>query len=232
MAPTLTPRQTFREVLTQAAAQAKLLLPPEVNGRIESAVRLVLLQDVVFNADGTATVGSSSDPMKTYTLAGSACDCQDFVHGKGTEGWCQHRIAANLLKSVERVLARRVEPEPEPEVELPAEMEVWSDNDPELEEVEMPPTPVAPLPEAPVSITLKATLHGHEVLVTLRGTDFASVRTQVEEASAWLQAQTPPAHVVQGQGWCAVHQVTMKLNHKDGREWYSHSTTDGWCKGR
>ena len=38
-----------------------------------------------------------------------------------------------------------------------------------------------------MSITLKATLHGHEVMVTLRGVDFASVKAQVEHASAWLQ---------------------------------------------
>ena len=37
--------------------------------------------------------------------------------------------------------------------------------------------------EAPVSMTLKATLHGHEVLVTLRGHDFASVQVQVEQAA-------------------------------------------------
>jgi len=47
--------------------------------------------------------------------------------------------------------------------------------------------PTVPLPEAPVSITLKATLHGYEVLVTLCGVDFASVKAQVEHASAWLQ---------------------------------------------
>jgi cytoskeletal protein RodZ len=40
--------------------------------------------------------------------------------------------------------------------------------------------PTAPLPEAPASITLKATLHGHEVMVTLRGVDFFSVKAQVE----------------------------------------------------
>ena len=34
-----------------------------------------------------------------------------------------------------------------------------------------------------MSITLKATLHGHEVMVTLRGVDFASVKAQVEQAS-------------------------------------------------
>jgi len=44
------------------------------------------------------------------------------------------------------------------------------------------------LSEASVSIARMDTLHGHEVLVTLRGTDFASVKTQVEQASQWLQA--------------------------------------------
>jgi hypothetical protein len=38
----------------------------------------------------------------------------------------------------------------------------------------------------PVSITLKATLHGHEAMVTLRGVDFASVKAQVKQASQWL----------------------------------------------
>lgn len=33
------------------------------------------------------------------------------------------------------------------------------------------------------SSTLKATLYGHEVMVTLRGVDFASVKAQVEQAS-------------------------------------------------
>ena len=52
-----------------------------------------------------------------------------------------------------------------------------------------PAQPIASLPEAPVSICLKGKLNGQEVLVTLLGTDFASVRAQVEQASAWLKAQ-------------------------------------------
>src|SRR5215831_15447007 len=39
-----------------------------------------------------------------------------------------------------------------------------------------PEAPTVFLPEALVSITLKAILHGHEVMVTLRGVDFASVK--------------------------------------------------------
>ena len=91
MSPLLTPdRQTFRAVVADAAAKAKAKLPEAVNGRVESAVKLVLAHDVIFLEDGTIEVGSSSDPLKTYTLAGHACDCQDFAYGQAPEGWCQH----------------------------------------------------------------------------------------------------------------------------------------------
>jgi hypothetical protein len=43
--------------------------------------------------------------------------------------------------------------------------------------------PAQSSPEAPVSITRKAMLNGHEVMVTLRGHDFASVKAQMEQAS-------------------------------------------------
>jgi hypothetical protein len=94
-----------------------------------------------------------------------------------------------------------------------------------------------PLPEAPVSITLKATLHGHEVLVTLRGVDFASVKAQVEAASAWLKAQAPAQPPTQSpgppRGWCRTHDMQMTQTTKHGRSWYSHRLADGsWCKGR
>ena len=87
-----------------------------------------------------------------------------------------------------------------------------------------------------MSITLKATLHGHEVLVTLRGVDFASVKAQVEQASEWLKVQAPAQPPTQGtehpEGWCSKHGVQMHQNHKDGRSWWSHKTTQGWCKGK
>ena len=101
------------------------------------------------------------------------------------------------------------------------------------------PTPQpAPLPEAPVSITLKATLHGHEVLVTLRGHDFASVQAQVEQASQWLQSQTPAQASSQAASpeperrYCPKHGTEMQLNTKEGRSWWSHKTAEGWCKGK
>jgi hypothetical protein len=98
-----------------------------------------------------------------------------------------------------------------------------------------------PLPEAPVSITLKATLHGHEVMVTLRGTDFASVKAQVEQASQWLSVQAPPQPPAQrttqpdhdDSPYCHRHKTALKRFTKAGRSWFSHKTADGrWCRGQ
>jgi hypothetical protein len=102
-------------------------------------------------------------------------------------------------------------------------------------------TSALPLPEAPVSITLKATLHGHEVMVTLRGVDFASVKAQVEQASQWLSVQAPPQPPAQRttqaghdeSPYCHRHKTVMKRFSKNGRAWWSHKAADGrWCKGQ
>ena len=69
---------TFRETVALVAARAKEKLPVQVNGRIESAVKLVLAHDVLFLDNGTVEVGSASDPLKVHVLSGSTCDCADF----------------------------------------------------------------------------------------------------------------------------------------------------------
>jgi hypothetical protein len=94
---TLTPRQTpgsasrasFRETVAQVAEQARAILPASVNGRIESAVKLVLAGDVLFCEDGSVEVGSS-DPTRYYKLVGPTCTCKDFVEGRAPESWCKH----------------------------------------------------------------------------------------------------------------------------------------------
>src|SRR5215475_438562 len=101
----LTDRQTFRETVALVATAAKAKLPLAVNGRIESAAKLVLWQDVEPQADGSIFVGSASDPGKTYRLMGLTCECQDWQHGKAPEGWCAHRIAAGIHKRVGQLLA-------------------------------------------------------------------------------------------------------------------------------
>jgi len=87
-----------------------------------------------------------------------------------------------------------------------------------------------PLGQRSLPYTLKATLHGHEVMVTLRGVDFASVKAQVEQASTWLQAHGGQAADTTPQ--CPKHGA-MKPSTK-GKGWYCpHKLADGsWCKGK
>ena len=87
-----------------------------------------------------------------------------------------------------------------------------------------------PLGQRSLPYTLKASLHGHEVMVTLRGTDFASVKAQVEDASQWLQAQS--GHTADDTPQCPKHGA-MTPSTK-GKGWYCpHKLADGsWCKGK
>jgi hypothetical protein len=50
---TSTDRQTYRELVAQVAGKARGILPEQTNGRIESAVKLVLNGDVEVLADGS-----------------------------------------------------------------------------------------------------------------------------------------------------------------------------------
>jgi hypothetical protein len=202
-------RQAWREAVAEIADKAKAKLP-ECSGRVDSAVKIVLAGDVELMPDGTARVASQSNGTTTYHIVNGHCDCRDYE--KAPHQFCKHRLSAAITRRAQELVKVKLQPEP----------------------AQPQPTPV-PLPEAPVSITLKASLHGHEVLVTLRGTDFASVKSQVEQASQWLKLQAPaqsqPARTEQG--WCGKHGVAMKLNHgKNGSTWYSHKTVDGWCQGR
>jgi hypothetical protein len=231
---TLTPRQTFRDVLAQAAEQARALLPVSTNGRIESAVKLVLSGDLFFNEDGSVEVGGS-DPSRYYRLVGSTCTCTDFVQEKAPQGMCKHRIAANLHKSVERVLARRAAPEPEPEIELPVDFEMYPDNDPEETPMPCPAPAPVPLPEAPASVNCHITIAGRQVQLTLRGVSEDEVLTRLERVLARYPVSPPTTSAVPEpeKRFCPTHGTEMQRNEKEGRFWWSHRTADGqWCKGK
>jgi hypothetical protein len=240
--PTLTPdRQTFRALVADVAARAKARLPEAVNGRIESAVKLVLAYDVTPRADGTVEVGSSSDPIKTYTVVGKACDCQDFAYGKAPQGWCQHRLAAAIQQRVQELLP----PAPEPEIDESVAYESWSKAQEEVyqglelsQQRERAATPA--LPEAPASVNVRIQIDGREVQWTLRDTDEGRLAERLTALLArYPQPQAPaqpPASQRQEprEGYCAIHQVQMRWNEgTDGRKgWWSHMTADGWCQGR
>jgi len=206
-------RQAWREAVAEIAEKAKAALP-ECNGRVDSAVKIVLAGDVELQADGTAKVASQSNGSTAYQVVNGHCDCKDFA--KAPHQFCKHRLSAAIVRRAQ-----------------------------ELTKAKLTDTPTVPLPEAPVSITLKATLHGHEVMVTLRGVDFASVKAQVEQASQWLSVQAPaqpptqppaqgttqPAH--EDSPYCHVHNAVLKRYERNGQVWYSHKLANGqWCRGK
>jgi hypothetical protein len=201
-----TTRQAWRQAVAEIAEKAHEKLP-ECAGRIDAAVKIVLAGDVELIPDGTARVASQSNGTTTYHIVNGHCDCRDYE--KAPHQFCKHRLSAAIARRAQEFMKVKRQAEP----------------------VQSQSAPPSPLPEAPVSITLKAMLHGHEVLVTLRGVDFASVKAQVEQASEWLGTQAGATDPTAKQ--CPKHHVAMKLNHgKNGSTWYSHKTVDGWCKGK
>jgi hypothetical protein len=94
-------RDQFRTILENFAGKAKATLP-DSGGRIDSAVKLVLSGDVELHDDGSATVGSRSNPVKTYAGVNGTCPCVD--HPRAPDGWCSHRIARALQLRVDRAM--------------------------------------------------------------------------------------------------------------------------------
>jgi hypothetical protein len=221
---------TFHQALMQAESAARSTLAPELHERLSCAVAIVKAGKIFQTTGGQWQVQSTREPERSYTTNGT-CQCADMHYNQPR--FCKHQLAMFLTR---RVQALMQEPAPQPmEEDL---LEPYPDNDPEPTPPAVEPQPSAPLPEAPVSITLKASFDGQEVLVTLRGHDFASVKVQVEQASAWLKAHAPeraavqPARQGQDKSWCSTHNCAMKENHKGGRTWYSHQVDGQWCKGK
>ena len=206
---------TFTETL-QAEVAALQTAHPLLKGALDRAFHLVVSGDLFPLPDGrSAHVRSQSDPDTAYLVNGT-CDCLSAQYRKEP---CVHRYALRLYqKAVERLTVDPEEERWEP-VDVPA-----------------PVSPAAPLPEAPASVNVRLTIDGREVQLTLRDTD----ETRLLQRLAAVLAQypvplSPPAPSQgQGEGWCLVHDTSMKWNDgKDGRTgWYSHKTADGWCKGR
>jgi hypothetical protein len=206
--------EAFTDALDRAYAQARTVLDPSAHERLEKALKLVVTEQVraIPFQDGHWFVqGSEAEPYLVVRAPRWQCECPDH-HFR--QVFCAHIMACQLLVRA----TQTAQPEP---VETPA---------PAQESVQSAQEAGHPaLPEAPVSITLKAMLHGHEVLVTLRGTDFARVREQVEAASQWLRSQTPAQPDVPQ---CPTHGALKKSTK--GKGWYCpNKATDGqWCQGR
>jgi hypothetical protein len=228
-------RKAWREAVAEIADKARAKLPESVS-RVDRAVKLVLAGDVHLQADGTAHVASQSQGTAAYHVVNGTCTCRDYDKAPGQ--LCKHRLAFGL--------ARRAQELVKATLNAPSNGQAPTAPEPTQPTPAVPEPVSAPaLPEAPVSITLKATLHGHEVMVTLRGVDFASVKTQVEQASEWLKVQAPAQPPTQPptegtvqrahdeSPYCRAHKAVLKRYERNGQVWYSHKTADGrWCRGQ
>ena len=94
-------RQAFRAAVAQVAATACAKLPAS-NGRIESAVKLVLAGDVEVLPDGTARVASQSSGTTAYQVVNGHCGCRDFE--KAPHALCKHRLGAVIARRAQELL--------------------------------------------------------------------------------------------------------------------------------
>src|SRR5207245_6918941 len=86
-------RAIWRKAVAKIAEKAKATLP-ECNGRVDSAVKIVLAGDVELLPDGKAKVASQSNGTTTYFVVNGECQCKDFP--KAPSNWCKHRISAGI----------------------------------------------------------------------------------------------------------------------------------------
>jgi hypothetical protein len=147
-------RIAWREAVAEIAARAKAALP-EANGRIESAIKIVLAGDVELLPDGKAKVASQSNGQTTYHIVNGSCDCKDFP--KAPQSMCKHRIAYGIHKRAMTLAKQKLE---------------------QLDGQQQPK--VEALPEAPASCNVYVTLSGRKVQVTLRDTNETRLLSRLE----------------------------------------------------
>jgi hypothetical protein len=191
---------------------------PECNGRIDSAVKIVLAGDVELLADGTAKVASQSNGSTAYQVVNGHCDCKDFA--KAPHNFCKHRLSAAIARRAQELVKAKLAdtngqaaPASEPTAVQAA-----------------PAGPSTPLPEAPASVNVHVELAGRQVQLTLRDSDEGRLLQRLEAVlqrfpvAAKSAEDTTPL--------CPTHGL-MKPSTK-GKGWYCPTKlADGsWCKGR
>src|SRR5215475_9310569 len=97
-------RQIWRDAVAEIAEKAKATLP-ECNGRVDSAVKIVLNGDVELLPDVKAKVASQSHGTTLYHIVNGECSCKDYA--KAPSHWCKHRIAAGLAKRASALTKKR-----------------------------------------------------------------------------------------------------------------------------
>jgi hypothetical protein len=217
-APDFGSRAAWRAAVAEIAAKAKETLP-ECNGRVESAVKIVLAGDVELLEGGKAKVASQSNGTTVYHVVNGECTCKDFP--KAPSGWCKHRIAAGLAK---RVAARVRAP-----LDAPANGQAATPSQPTPAQAS-PAVPTTALPEAPASVNVHVELSGRQVQLTLRDSDEGRLLQRLEAVLQRFPVAAKSAEDTTPQ--CPTHGP-MKPSTK-GKGWYCPAKLpDGrWCNSR
>jgi hypothetical protein len=242
-------RRIFEETVISRAASAKAALPGE-SSRIDRGRDLVLANRVQPQPDGSFVVHSTSERGKSYTVANSACTCPDAE--KAPSGRCKHVLSTWIWrKSRSAVTGQALPPapgasngqhaaqdalqatngRPDDSQALPQDLTFEEEVEVSVALAANRPAPQPPLPEAPASMNVYIELCGRKVQVTLRDSDETRLLVRLE---ALLQRfpteeedeQEPP------EGWCSTHSIQMQQHHNAKGTWWSHKTTDGWCRGK
>src|SRR5258705_5751979 len=132
-------RAAWRVAVAEIADKARAKLP-ECNGRVDSAVKIVLAGDVELLADGTAKIASQSNGTTAYHVVNGHCDCRDYE--KAPHSFYKHRLASAIVRRAQDLDAGKLaDTQSEPaSVQMPAgEAQGRRSN-----------TSPAPLPDAPV----------------------------------------------------------------------------------
>src|SRR5438132_1415121 len=156
-------RAAWRQAVAEIAAKAKAKLP-ECNGRVDSAVKIVLAGDVELLPDGTAKVASQSNGTTAYHVVNGHCDCRDYE--KAPHQFCKHRLSAAIARRAQEMTKAKV-----------------ADTNGQAEPPSQPAQPeasTASLPEAPASVNVHIELAGRQVQLTLRDSDEGRLLARLE----------------------------------------------------
>ncbi len=208
-------RHAWREAVAAIAVKAHDKLP-ECNGRVDSAVKIVLAGDVELLADGTARIASQSNGQTVYHIVNGHCDCKDFA--KAPHNFCKHRLSAAIARRAQEL------------VKAPLDAGTNGQATPPSQPTPAQASPAVPsptLPEAPASVNCYISIGGRQVQLTLRGTDelavlarLAVVLAQYPVAQACTTPPGPtaaasaPAAVQDGPPPCPIHGTTLKESTK------------------
>ena len=229
-------RKAWRDAVAEIAEKAKATLP-ECNGRVDSAVKVVLAGDVELMPDGKAKVASQSNGTTAYHVVNGECSCKDFP--KAPSNWCKHRIATGIQKRATALAKQKLA-----QLDGASNGHAEAPSQPPAEQPQVQPQgeAVSALPEAPASVNCHIMMEGRQVQVTLRDTDETRLLTRLAALLRQYPVAQPPTQpptqsttqpAYDDSPYCHVHKVALQKFTKDGRTWYSHKAPDGsWCKGQ